>query len=129
MSISIDAYHYFAGKEHFFEEKILPYVKKKGVVLIAIPGLKEEYEGQQDALLNDWLGEESYMFHSCNWWKDIMGNSDDMEYVETWEMENFSIAWEEWLNTNNKYAISDKIHYDSIIKKYTTFVGIVAKKK
>lgn len=126
--ISIDAYHYFAGKKQFFAEKILPYVKKGGIVLIAIPGIKEAYEGQQQSLLEEWLGNEFYMFHSCSWWKDRIGDNTEIEFTDTWEMDNFCIAWEEWLATNNKHALDDKVYYESIIKKYTNFVGIAVKK-
>ena len=126
--ISIDAYHYFAGKEQFFETKLLPYVKKGGFVLIAVPGIKEEYEGQQQSLLEDWLGNEWDMFHSCSWWRCMIGDSKEIAFIDTWEMVNFSIAWEEWLLTNNKYALADKIYYESIIKKYTAFVGIAVKR-
>ena len=34
--ISIDSYHYFATKAGFFEDKILPFLKDKAVVLIGI---------------------------------------------------------------------------------------------
>ena len=54
--ISIDSYHYFAGSKGFFQEKILPFMKDDGVVLIGIPGLKDEYTGRAKELLSDWLG-------------------------------------------------------------------------
>lgn len=127
--ISIDSYHYFAGKEGFFEEKILPFVKKGGYVLIAIPGMKEEFEGQQESLIKDWLGNECNLFHSCNWWKNIIGNSEDIESVDVWEMSNAELAWNEWLKQDHSFAEGDRVFYDSIIKKYTTFVGIAVKKK
>ena len=60
--VSIDAYHYFAGYEGFFQEKIMPFVKDGGIVLIGIPGLKDEYEGRAEELSSDWLGDEAYMF-------------------------------------------------------------------
>lgn len=126
---SVDSYHYFAGKEGFFQEKILPYVKKGGSVLIAIPGVRDEFEGQQKELLNDWLGEESDLLRSCSRWKQIIGKSYEMASVDIWEMENFDLAWDSWLSVNNEYAIGDKAHYDSVIRKYTNFVGIVVKKK
>lgn len=126
---SVDAYHYFAGKEGFFQEKILPLVKKGGAVFIAMPGVKEEFEGQQKEVLKDWVGEDADLFHSCNWWKQMLGRNEETEFIDVWEMENFSLAWESWLSTNNEYAEGDKRHYDSIIKKYTDFVGIVIKKR
>lgn len=127
--VSIDAYHYFAGKEGFFEEKILPYVKKDGIVLIAMPGIKEAYEGQQQALLGPWLRNEAEMLHSLSWWRDIIGTSKEIACVDVWEMSNFTVAWEEWFATSNKHALADQMHYESIIKKYTTFVGIAIRKK
>ena len=46
--ISIDSYHYFAGNRGFFQEKILPFMKDDGVVLIGIPGLKDEFAGRSE---------------------------------------------------------------------------------
>lgn len=43
--VSVDAYHYFGCKEGVFAEKILPFVKKDGYVMIAVPGLKEQPKG------------------------------------------------------------------------------------
>ena len=60
--ISIDSYHYFAGKEGFFAEKILPFLKPGGVALIAVPGMKNEYDGRSDELCSEWLTHEAYMF-------------------------------------------------------------------
>ncbi len=71
--ISIDSYHYFAGKAGFFVERILPTIKRGGTALIAVPGIKEEFEGKQQATIQEWTGEETYMFHSCSWWKNIIG--------------------------------------------------------
>ncbi len=126
--ISIDSYHYFAGKKNFFKEKILPFVKNGGTVLIAVPGVKEEYEGRQKELLGEWLGDDYYMFHSCKWWQNIIGVSPCMEFVNTWELKNFKIAWEEWLQLDNIHTADDKKHY-SEIKKCTCFIGIAVKKK
>ena len=39
--VSIDAYHYFAGEPGDFEKKVLPYIKRGGAAIIAIPGLRE----------------------------------------------------------------------------------------
>lgn len=74
--ISIDSYHYFAGSEGFFQEKILPFMEDDGVVLIGIPGLKDEYAGRTEELLSDWLGEDSCMFKSPKIWKELIGDSD-----------------------------------------------------
>lgn len=125
--VSIDSYHYFAGHMGFFQEKILPFMKENGVVLIGIPGLKNEYTNRAEELLSDWLGDEAYMFKSPKLWKDLIGSHDRIELVETWEMDCFSKAWNEWLAVDNEFARGDKQHFETIIKPYTCFVGIYIK--
>lgn len=127
--ISIDSYHYFAGSEGFFQEKILPFMKEDGVVLIGIPGLKDEYTGCAEELLSDWLGEDACMFKSPKRWKEIIGVGDGIESVDTWEMDCFSKAWEDWLATDNTFAAGDRQHFERIIKPYTCFVGVCIKLK
>ncbi len=127
--ISIDSYHYFAGREGFFEQKILPYIKKGGIVLIGIPGIKDIYTGRSEELLTDWLGDEAYMFRSMSSWKNIIGNCDEIEMVKTWEMNCFETAWQEWFAAEPQNASYDLSFYERIIKPYTTFVGIMVKKK
>lgn len=127
--ISIDAYHYFAGTTGFFQDKLLPFLKDDGVVLIGIPGLKEEYAGRADELLSDWLGDEAYMFKTPMQWKEIIGSDERIKTVETWEMDCFHKAWDEWLSMNHEFAQGDKQYFETIIKPYTCFVGIYIKLK
>ena len=127
--ISIDSYHYFAGKEGFFANNILPYIKSEGIVLIAIPGIKNEYDGRSEELLTTWLGEEAYMFQSADFWKRIIGKHEDIKEVRTWEMSLFELAWQEWFDTKHEYALNDKKYFDSMIKPFTNFVGIMVRKK
>lgn len=127
--ISIDSYHYFAGETGFFQNKILPFMNDGGIVLIGIPGLKDEYEGRADELLYDWASDESYMFKSPRLWKEIIGSDDRIETVETWEMDCFDTAWNDWLISEHKFARGDRQHFESIIKPYTCFVGIYIKLK
>lgn len=127
--ISVDAYHYFAGKNNFFENKILPFLKNNSAVLIGIPGIKNEYSGRSEELLSEWLGDEAYMFKSTSQWKKIIGNNDKIETIKIWEMDCFSNAWNEWFAANNEYAVRDKQYFETLIKLYTCFVGIYIKIK
>ena len=127
--VSIDSYHYFAGSKGFFQEKILTFMRDDGVVLIGIPGLKEEYTGCAKELLSDWLGEDAHMFKGPKLWKELIGSSDRIDTVDTWEMDCFGEAWNDWLTTDNKFALDDKKHFESIIKPYTCFVGIYVRLK
>lgn len=124
---SIDSYHYFAGSDGFFEEKIMPFMKDGGAVLIGIPGLKSEYEGRAEELLSDWLGDEAYMFRTPERWKKLIGKNDRIETVETREMDCFDNAWGEWLASDHEFAKGDGEHFEKIIRPYTCFVGIYVK--
>lgn len=126
---SVDSYHYFAGNKGFFQEKILPFMKDGGEVLIGIPGLKDAYTDRAEELLSDWLGDDAYMFKSPKRWKELIGGGDRIEVVETWEMDCFSQAWAEWLAADNEYARGDRKFYETLIKPYTCFVGIYIKLK
>ena len=127
--VSIDSYHYFATDIGFFENKILPFLNNNAVVLIGIPGIKDEYAGRSEELLPEWLGNEAYMFKSPMEWKKIIGNHDRIEKIETWEMGCFDLAWNEWFATDHKYALGDKQFFETLIKPYTCFVGIYIKIK
>ena len=127
--ISIDSYHYFGTGEGFFADKILPFLKRGGIALIAIPGMKNQYDSQSGGLLSDWLGDEAYMFQSAKCWKKIIGKHEETETVETWEMEAFDQPWQEWFATNHEFALADQRLYETLIKPYTCFVGIMVRKR
>ena len=121
---SIDSYHYFAGEKGFFAQKILPFLADGAGVWIGVPGIQNEFTGRSEELLSAWLGEEAYMFKSADAWKDIIGSDERIQTVETWEMDCFDAAWEEWFATGNPYAEGDRQHFESLIRPYTCFVGI-----
>lgn len=127
--ISIDSYHYFAGKEGFFNEKILPFLKKGGIALIVVPGMKKQFDGRSEELLSAWLTDEAYMFQSADFWKRIIGTDERIEEVRTWELTAFDQPWQEWFLTGHEFALNDLSFYESLIKPYTAFVGIMVRKK
>ena len=126
---SVDAYHYFAGQTGFFEEKLLPFLADGAEVLIGVPGMKEDYAKQADELMAPWLGEEAYMFKSPKTWAGIIGSHARIESVETWEMDCFEEAWNEWFATEHPYAQGDRKFFDELIKPYSCFVGMHIKIK
>lgn len=127
--ISIDSYHYFAGKEGYFEKKILPFLKPGGVALFGVPGVKEAYDAQTESLLEPWAHEESYMFRSPRQWRKLLGNSPEIDSVWVGELSCFHDAWQDWLNTDHQYARQDATFWESHISPYTNFVGMIVRKK
>jgi len=126
---SVDSYHYFAAEPDFFEEKILPFLADGAVVLIGIPGVKNAYSGRSEELFSEWLGDEAYMFQSPCRWKEIIGKNERISSVDTWEMDCFDDAWEQWFASGHEYAHGDKKFFDRLIKPYTCFVGICVRLK
>lgn len=126
--ISIDSYHYFAGREGFFSERILPFLKPGGIALMAVPGMKNDYDGRSDELCGAWLKEEAYMFQSADWWRRIVGVHDGIAQISTWEMAAFDQPWQEWFETKHAYAMNDLMFYEEMIKPYTCFVGMMVRK-
>lgn len=127
--VSIDSYHYFAGKEGYFQERILPFLKNGGVALFGVPGIKEKYDGQTIELLSPWLGEEAYMLRSVRQWRRLLGEAPDMVLAEVFELDCFEAAWQDWLAMDNPFAKGDAACWEQIIRPYTNFVGMIVWKK
>lgn len=122
---SVDAYHYFAREKGYFQEKIMPLLKKGGCALIAVPGLKEEIKGEPPALLTEWAGDEWDYFHSCTWWKELLeAGYEDMVSVETWEAPDFDRIWQDWYDTGHEFALNDQKFLESGLKEMLNLVMI-----
>lgn len=126
--VCIDAYHYFGTAEGFFEQKILSLLKPGGYALIAIPGMKQQFEGQEPELMKEWCGEEISSFLTVNQWKRLIGHSDGTELVQIEEMNTFEEAWQDWFNTQHEYAIRDQQFFNNGLNQYINFISIIVKK-
>ncbi len=127
--VSIDSYHYFAGKEGYFEQKILPFLKPGGVAIFGVPGVREAFDMQTETLLEPWAHNESYMFRSPRQWRELLGDSPEIASVWVGELACFDEAWQDWLSTDHQYARQDAGFWESIIRPCTNFVGMIVRKK
>ncbi len=129
--VSIDSFHYFATQPHFFEQKILPLLKSKGVAIIAMPGLKEEIHGNEPEVILEWLdGEknEYNLFHSREWWLKHIGQNDNFEVVVNFDLESFHVAWNDWFLSQHELALHDEKFFKKGIGQYLSVVGLVIRK-
>ncbi len=129
--VSIDSFHYFANQNGFFEEKILPLVKKGGKVIIAMPGLKKEIHGCEPELILEWLnGEESEyeFYHSREWWHSVLRENKEYKIVEESDLDCFDIAWQDWFDSNHPYAVRDAEYFQKGVNKYLSLIGFVIEK-
>lgn len=129
--ISVDAYHYFGCKEGVFAEKILPFVKKDGYVMIAVPGIKEEPQGEVKELFTAWAeGDDAELFKTVGWWESLLKKEcQERCEIVVKEAECFDIAWQEWFDTEHKFGIRDKEFLDKGLDKILNFVLIYVKKR
>lgn len=130
--ISIDSFHYFANQADFFETKILPLVKRGGKIIIAMPGLKREIHGSEPELILEWIqGEENEfeLYHSREWWKSFLEKSNDFEIIQEFDLDNFSIAWNDWFESKHPLAVRDCEYFKKGVDKYLAVVGFVIERK
>ena len=128
--ISVDAYHYFGCKEGVFADHILPYVKENGYVMIAVPGLKKQPQGELRQLFETWAeGDDSELFKTASWWENLLTKEcGDHCSVEVKEAECYDIAWKEWFESGHEYGVRDKEFLDKGLYDILNFLLIYVKK-
>lgn len=128
--VSVDSYHYFGCGDGIFAEKILPFVKKDGYVLICIPGIKREPEGEEIGLMQKWAEEDTAMFHTVEWWKKHLEKGcEDQISVEAYEADCFEKAWQEWIESGNEYGVRDAEFLNRGLRDLLNFVMLVVKRR
>ena len=128
--ISVDAYHYFGCKEGIFTEQILPYVKKGGTVMIAVPGLREQPQGELKQLFETWAeGDDAELFKTADWWAKLLKDEcKDQCIIEVKEADCYDIAWQEWFASGHEYGARDKSFLDRGLYDILNFLLIYVKK-
>ena len=128
--VSVDAYHYFGCREGVFAEKILPFVKSGGYVMIAVPGLKEQPQGDLKQLFETWAeGDEALLFKTAAWWEELLKNEcgENCDIIVK-EAECFDIAWQEWYDSGHEYGIRDREFLQKGLDRILNFVLIYVRK-
>ena len=128
--VSVDSYHYFGCKEGIFSGRILPFVRQGGSVMIAVPGLREEPQGELRTLFETWAeGDDALCFKTVSWWKELLekecGNQCDISVMEA---ECFDESWEDWFNTGHEYGIRDREFLSRGLKNILNFALIYVRK-
>ena len=129
--VSVDSYHYFGCKERVFAGRILPFVRRGGSILIAVPGLREEPRGEMRALFETWAeGDDALCFRTVSWWKEMLeeecGNQCDFSVLEA---ECCDEAWEDWFSTGHEYGIRDREFLSRGLDRFLNFPLIYVRKK
>ena len=129
--VSVDSYHYFGCREGIFANKILPFVQQGGCVMIAVPGLRAEPQGELRTLFETWAeGDDALCFKTTGWWKTLLekecGNLCDVSVLEAGCAD---AAWEDWFNTGHEYGIRDREFLSQGLDRILNFPLIYVRKK
>ena len=129
--VSVDAYHYFGCREGVFAEKVLPYIRKGGYAMIAVPGLRKEPQGSIRDLFNEWAeGDDAELFKTCVWWENLLKSEcGELCDVTVKEAECFDAAWQEWFESGHEYGIRDKEYLEKGLDQVLNFILIYVRKK
>lgn len=127
--VSIDAYHYFGRDKEYMPKHLLPLVKPGGWILLAVPGLKQNFHGQYPPeLLLSWTPEDLDTMPDMDYWKALM-DIPGMKIRWIGEMDQFEECWQDWLNTDNPHAVGDRKSMEAGAGKYMNFIGMILQKK
>lgn len=128
--VCTDSYNYFGRDEKYLDDKLLPFVKKGGYLYIAIPGMKKDLHScLPEVLLLSWNEEQLDYIHDIEYWKGILGKSENCDIVSISEMESNEEVWKDWLECENEYAVGDRKAMNAGGGKYLNFISIVLQKK
>lgn len=129
--VSVDSYHYFGCKPGVFAEKILPYVKENGHVMIAIPGLKEQPQGDLKQLFETWAeGDDSQLFKTASWWEALLKDECREQCdISVLEADCYDIAWQEWFQSGHEFGLRDKEFLDKGLYDILSFLLIYIRKR
>jgi cyclopropane fatty-acyl-phospholipid synthase-like methyltransferase len=127
--VSVDSYIYFGTEEGFVGKNMATLVKTGGFIAVAMPGLRQEFEGGivPPELAPHW--QEDMNFHSGEWWKELWSKEASVEVTHSRSMDCHKKAWEEWLECDNPYARSDIGFIEADNGRYIDTVEIIARVK
>jgi cyclopropane fatty-acyl-phospholipid synthase-like methyltransferase len=128
-AISIDAYYYFGMSEDYMDTKFAPLIKPGGQIALAFPGFKKDIHANlpREFLLS-WKAEDLDTFHSCSWWESLLSKSNNIHLDRIEEMSCLEECWNDWLKTDNPYAVNDRASMNAGAGKYMNLISILATK-
>lgn len=128
--VSIDSYHYFGLDKAYLGKHLLPLVKPGGYLLLVVPGFHRDVHADiPKELLLTWSAEDLDTIHDAGYWRDVISATEGVEILAIEEMESNENCWEDWLATDNEYAVMDRVPMNAGAGKYMNFVAIALKKK
>ena len=128
--VSIDSYHFFGLEKDYLGKNLLPLVKHGGYLLFVVPGFKKNlHDNLPPEMTLSWDAESLTTIQDMNTWKEIISATEDVEITDMFELEDHDEMWNDWLESDNEYAIGDRKSMNAGAGKHMNFVGIILKRK
>lgn len=128
--ISVDSYHYFGNNDTYFDMYLANLLKKDALIAIGIPGMNYEvHDHIPEEMKQHWPKDSLEMWHSKEWWKKIFSKSEHFDLVAIQAMDCFEEVWNDWLETDNEFAIGDRTMLSADNGRYMNLISIIGKKK
>jgi hypothetical protein len=103
-------------------------LKKDGIIAVAMPGLRKEFDGNvPDVMKPFWTEEVNDTFHDMDWWQSLWGRSGNITLESCFTHKCHDIAWKDWLECDNPYAKGDIKMMEAEGGRYFSTLGMIAK--
>lgn len=76
-----------------------------------------------------WEEEAFRTWNTYEWWKKVLLKSDNFEMKKIQEMDCFEVAWNDWLGTDNRFAVGDRPTIEKDNGRYMNLISIIGNKK
>ena len=127
--VSVDSYNYYGRDPEYLSGKLLPYVKRNGVLYLAIPGMTRDCHDDLPAcLLKSWTPEQLDYMHDIPWWHAMISQTGGIEIVDMHAMECTAEAWADWISCDNEYARGDRAAIEAGALNYLSTIAITLQK-
>ncbi len=128
--ICVDSYHFFGLDKDYLGKHLLPLIKHGGYLLIVVPGLKKDiHDNIPVEMLQSWRAEDIQTLHDIAYWQQIITATENVEIVSFEEMESFDECWDDWLESDNEYAVNDRKAMNAGAGKYMNFIAMILRRK
>ncbi len=127
--VSIDAYNYFGRDRAYLGEKLLPHVKRGGLLYFAIPGMVRDcHDDLPPELLLSWTPEQLEYMHDINWWRTVIEPTRGVRIERMAPLSCHDEAWADWLACDNEYAAGDRASMEAGAGRLLNSIGIVLRR-
>ena len=127
--VSVDAYNYFGRDPAYLGECLLPYVRRGGRALIAVPGMVRDCHDALPACLTaSWTPEQLEYMHDARWWRSLISRTPGVDILDVREMSCTREAWDDWLACDNDYARGDRASVEAGALAYLNTLAITLRK-